>query len=354
MSLTRMRMLGLKLIAPDGESIYLFTNQTVGGASFTSRGISGGNVGVNNGFLVGTTFTDSAARSIVDIGANGARGSSAPFVGDYRVENDGSVSDADGRNLTAFLNKVLTDMSNGIGSINGTWKLEAIDTNTSAPSTPGDVLFWSLNLASGTRPDVDVQVGGTLGLVIGGSVTTPFPTTSPASPIGVSPGLVMASDNTLGSFSPYQGRIYATFVGYYNVTVAGIKNPEDNTDIFLTYSDDGGRTWSSPEEVNDDSSDLDGFTESAENPESEDIFTGRVQFQPEIAVDPVTGTVVVSWRDGSQDASRDRVATYLRTSIDGGQTFSAESYANPSYDRHQCHHKSSCDAFTDHGQRVSR
>ena len=56
--------------------------------------------------------------------------------------------------------------------------------------------------------------------------------------------MVMASDNTLGSFSPYQGRIYAAFVGYFNVTIDGVKNPTDNTDIFLTYSDDGGRTWS--------------------------------------------------------------------------------------------------------------
>ena len=62
-----------------------------------------------------------------------------------------------------------------------------------------------------------------------------------------------------------------------------------------------------------------------------DIFTGRVQFQPEIAVDPVTGTVVLSWRDGRDDAARARVATYLTTSIDGGQTFSAQTYANPSY-----------------------
>ena len=31
-----------------------------------------------------------------------------------------------------------------------------------------------------------------------------------------------------------------------NVTVDGVKNPTDNTDIFLTYSDDGGRTWSTP------------------------------------------------------------------------------------------------------------
>ena len=112
--------------------------------------------------------------------------------------------------------------------------------------------------------------------------------------------------------------------------IDGVKNPTDNTDIFLTYSDDGGRTWSTPEVVNDDASVTDGESASAENFESEDIFTGRVQFQPEIAVDPVTGTVVLSWRDGRDDAARARVATYITASIDGGQTFSAQTYANPS------------------------
>ena len=125
--------------------ITLFTNQTdAGGNTIAVRGISGANVGVNNGFLVGTTFTDSAARSIVDISPTGGRGAAAPYVGDFRVENDGFVSDPDGRTLTAFLNKVLAD-----GAINGTWKLETIDTTTTAPSTPASVDFWTLNLSYG-------------------------------------------------------------------------------------------------------------------------------------------------------------------------------------------------------------
>ena len=319
-------MLGLKLIAPDGEFITLFTNQTDAAGSVTTRGISGANVGVNNGFLVGTTFTDSAARSIVDISPTGGRGASAPYVGDFRVERDGFVVDPDGQTLTAFLNKVLSN-----GAINGTWKLETIDTNTSAPTTPATVDFWTINLSTGMKPDLDLAVPGTNGLIIGGSLTTPFPTASAASPIGISPGLVLASDNTLGSFSPHQGRIYAAFVGYVNITVAGVKNPTDDTDIFLTYSDDGGRTWSSPTQVNDDNGQTDGISEanSVFQPNT-DVVTGRVQFQPEIAVDPTTGTLVLSWRDGRNDASRARVATYITTSIDGGQTFGSQVYANPS------------------------
>ena len=318
-------MLGIKLIAPDGEYIYLFTNQSVGGNSISVRGITGGNVGENNGFLVGTTFTDAAARSIVDLTPNGGRGASAPYIGDFRVEDDGFVTDPDGRTLTAFLNKVLSN-----GAINGTWKLETIDTTTSAASTPASVDFWTINLSTGMKPDLDVQVPGTLGLIVGGSLAVTSGTASAASPIGISPGIVMASDNTLGSFSPYQGRIYAAFVGYFNVTIDGVKNPTDNTDIFLTYSDDGGRTWSTPEVVNSDAGATDGTSAASENFLSEDIFTGRVQFQPEMAVDPVTGTLVISWRDGRDDAARARVATFLTASIDGGQTFSAQTYANPS------------------------
>ena len=87
------------------------------------------------------------------------------------------------------------------------------------------------------KPDLDVAVPGTLGLIVGGSLTGTFPTASAASPVGISPGIVMASDNTLGSFSPFQGRIYAAFVGYFNVIIDGVKNPTDNTDIFLTFSE---------------------------------------------------------------------------------------------------------------------
>ena len=43
-----------------------------------------------------------------------------------------------------------------------------------------------------------------------------YPTAAPASPnMGVGPGLVLAEDNTLGPDSPYQGRIYAAFVGLF-------------------------------------------------------------------------------------------------------------------------------------------
>ena len=37
----------------------------------------------------------------------------------------------------------------------------------------------------------------------------------------------MAQDNTLGAYSPYEGRIYAAFVGYINVKIDGFTEPRD-------------------------------------------------------------------------------------------------------------------------------
>ena len=326
--------------------ITLFAASTinVGGTQQTLnpniRGITGTNVGVvSMGPVVGTTFTDNASRSITDINpVTAARGDTGPYIGNYTIEDDGFVSDPYGRSLNSFLQTLL---ANGY-PVNGTWTLETIDNSTAAPSTPAFVNYWTLNLSTGQEVDQNVvAVPSTFGVVNGGYAATViggptnngvapvYPTTVPSSPISIGPGIVMASDNTLGSFSPYQGRIYAAFVGYYNVTIAGFKNPTTNTDIFLTYSDDGGRSWSEPVQVNDDDAQTDGYSGANNGLTNDDIVDGRTQFMPEIAVDPTTGTVVLSWRDARNDPSNARVATYITTSIDGGQTFSAQTYANP-------------------------
>ncbi|MGC8642896.1 MAG: proprotein convertase P-domain-containing protein, partial [Isosphaeraceae bacterium] len=321
--------LGLDLIAPSGDSIVLVLPQTVGGTTNTGVGISGANLGVlsSNGYILGTTFDDNASRDIFDSNANGTNANTSPFVGNYRIEGSRGGG---GSSLTSFMRQEIAS------GINGTWKLETIETSTSAPSSPEFVNYWTLNFTGGVvanqpglSPNVnDVVLPGTSGLVVPGSPSSTYSTASAASPVGIGPGIVMAQDNTLGGLSQFEGRIYVAFVGYYNVTVAGVKNPTDNTDIFVSYSDDGGRSWSNPLQVNDDQSALDGYSASNDNTAT-GIVTGRVQFQPEIAVDPVTGTVVMSWRDGRNDASRARVATYIASSIDGGQTWSAQVYANP-------------------------
>ncbi len=334
--------LGLALVAPGGLTYTLFVPSTIGGATVATRGITGANVGVNNFFNVGTTFTDNAARSIVDINPfTGARGAGAPYVGNFRAEQDFFSNPG---TLDAFLQRV-----KAAGDINGTWSLQVTDTETSAPSSPLTVNFWTLNLTSGMVPSTNeysisaaAEAAAALPLiVVQGSLTNIYPRSSPATPNGVGPGLVLASDNTLGSFSPFEGRIYAAFTGYYNVKVYGVQNPSTNTDIFLVYSDNGGQTWSFAGQVNNDTAATDGFSGSNVL-NANDIVTGRPQFMPTIAVDQSTGTVVMTWRDARDDASAARVATYIASSIDGGASFSAQTYANPA--------KTAIDAIT--GQTV--
>ena len=102
-----------------------------------------------------------------------------------------------------------------------------------------------------------------------------------------------------------------------------------NTDIALSYSDNGGLSWVYAGLVNDDAATIDGYSRSSID-SAPHYTSGRTQFQPEIAVDQATGTLVISWRDARNDAANARVATYITTSIDGGNTFSAQTYANPS------------------------
>ena len=315
--------LGLQLIAPGGQTFTFFVPQTVGGTANTAIGISGANLGVINGFTPGTIFTDQAARSIVDIGPTGARGAAAPFIGQFQAENFAS--------LDQFLAQV-----KAAGNVDGNWTLSARDTQTTAPTSPEFVNFWTINLTSGMLPSNNefsisgaAQAGAPLPLVVvQGSLTNNYPRSSPATPNGVGPGLVLASDNTLGSFSPYEGRIYAAFTGYYNVTVDKIPNPSTNTDIFLVYSDNGGQTWNYDTQVNNDASTTDGYSQSNVTIPG-NLVTGRPQFMPTIAVDQTTGTVVMTWRDARNDVAGARVATYIGSSIDGGATFSPETYANP-------------------------
>src|SRR5262249_2484745 len=60
------------------------------------------------------------------------------------------------------------------------------------------------------------------------------------------------------------------------------------------------------------------------------IVTGRPHFMPALTVDQSTGTLVATWYDARNDPSRSMVARYIMTSIDGGQTFSPDTYLNRS------------------------
>src|SRR5262249_14414094 len=129
-----------------------------------------------------------------------------------------------------------------------------------------------------------------------------YPIKSPASnDLGIGPGVQIASDNTLGSWSPHQGRLYIVYTGLGG-GIAGVAGGNlaagqaDATDIFLSFSDDGGRTWSTPSRVNDDNAQADGQSE-ANSSIANGFLSGRPQFDPAITVDSATGTVVVTYLD---------------------------------------------------------
>jgi hypothetical protein len=74
---------------------------------------------------------------------------------------------------------------------------------------------------------------------------------------------------------PHNGRAYLI---YANSTV----NLSADTNIYLRYSDDNGKTWSAPTKINDDTS-------------------GRTHILPRVAVDQTTGSVGASWYDARND-----------------------------------------------------
>ena len=89
---------------------------------------------------------------------------------------------------------------------------------------------------------------------------------------GVSAGASIAYDVSSDSFT---GRLYMAYVS--------APDPfSQDTNVYLVYSDNDGVTWSQPLRVNDDTS-------------------GNSHFMPQVAVDPITGSVAVTWYDSRND-----------------------------------------------------
>lgn len=98
------------------------------------------------------------------------------------------------------------------------------------------------------------------------------------------------------SSGPHAGRLYINWSDQRNGT--------DDTDIWITTSDDQGSTWTAAKRVNDDA-------------------PGKHQFFSWMDVDPVTGYIYIVFYDrrAHEDTMTD---VYLAYSKDGGQTFTNE------------------------------
>jgi len=90
------------------------------------------------------------------------------------------------------------------------------------------------------------------------------------------------------------------FKGNLYILWSDIRNGDNNPDVFLKRSEDGGESWSEIINVNDDDS-------------------GRQQFFPSLTLDPVTGYLYVVFYDRRKTAG-DATDVYLARSVDGGKT----------------------------------
>ena len=106
---------------------------------------------------------------------------------------------------------------------------------------------------------------------------------------GIAANPVIAVDQSPG---PFNGRIYLAYVDNISIPF-----DHDDTEVFIRFSDDQGLSWSGPQQVNDLVND--GLNDDA------------TQFNPALSVDPITGTVVVTWYDTRLDPNNERTDVFM-------------------------------------------
>jgi hypothetical protein len=122
------------------------------------------------------------------------------------------------------------------------------------------------------------------------------------------------------STGPHRGRLYCAWMDL---------TPSNITDIFISYSDDKGQSWSAPRPVTD-----------------QGYFADR--FNQWLAVDPVTGDVNVAFYDTRFDTTGSRYMTdyFLSQSRDGGVTWLPNvRVSNQSSNEHDCNGVFPCDGI---------
>ncbi len=121
----------------------------------------------------------------------------------------------------------------------------------------------------------------------------------PSSRLGNS--LQMAIDKSSGQYS---GRVYLSWTDFVE------SNPNEGMNVYLSYSDDNGLSWSTPMTVNDDNV-----------PSSHQYYAG-------IDVNS-TGILSISWYDRRTDPTDDALTDFYFTySSDGGENFKTSTRVN--------------------------
>lgn len=117
---------------------------------------------------------------------------------------------------------------------------------------------------------------------------------------GIDAEVRVAFDKSGGAFN---GRAYMVYTDALTDGTTGNPNLDDETYIKIRSSTDNGQTWSAPINVGT-------------------VTAGKSQFNPQLAVDPTTGIVGVSWYDSRNSGpANNTVQLYAAFSDDGGATF---------------------------------
>ena len=126
----------------------------------------------------------------------------------------------------------------------------------------------------------------------------PFDTGIPS--IKVRRALVYPAIDVDRSAGTHRGRLYCVWSDQEDQTQPFTDGAE--MDLFFAFSDDNGLHWSAPIRVADDG-------------------VGADQFYPWLSVDPVDGSINISWYDTRNDPTRRKTDIYFARSTDGGLTF---------------------------------
>ncbi len=172
-----------------------------------------------------------------------------------------------------------------------------IAADTNARSSFRDNIYVAWDAASGGSSQGGIRLARSSDHGTTFSVTRADNPSGPSQGIGADPfvGPYPACDADRSS-GLHRGRLYCSWMDL---------TPRGNTDIFLSFSDDQGTTWSAPRAVTDQ-------------------FGSPVdRFNQWLSVDPVTGDVNASFYDTRNDTTGQRFQTdiYLSQSKDGGETF---------------------------------
>ncbi len=106
---------------------------------------------------------------------------------------------------------------------------------------------------------------------------------------------------------PYRGRVYVVYQdsrianGGSQAETGGFGNPD--LDVYLSYSDDNGATWSTPTLVAGGGD-------------------GRIQFWPVVSCNQSDGDVDVTYNDSEETNGTSLVDVFYARSTDGGASFS--------------------------------